>query len=110
MSVNTPGVRLRDTASTLGKMVTLTLANFSTGKRMAKVTGRKVVLNIQISILESTEMTKSMDSVNFSGSLDRNTKETTFTTKSMVMVKCTGLTVAFTEAFGRMASKPALVS
>ena len=107
MSESTPGERLKDMVSTLGKMEIYTPGSFSTDRKMAREAGRKVGMPIQILIKATTSWTRSMDMESLSGALGVNTKETTKMILKKDMVRCIGSMVVSTEASGRMESNPA---
>jgi general stress protein YciG len=107
MSESTPGERLKDMVSTLGKMEIYTPGSFSTDRKMAREAGRKVGMPIQILIKATTSWTRSMDMESLSGALGVNTKETTKMILKKDMVRCIGSMVVSIEASGRMESNPA---
>jgi general stress protein YciG len=107
MSESTPGERLKDMVSTLGKMEIYTPGSFSTDRKMAREAGRKVGMPTQILIKATTSWTRSMDMESLSGALGVNTKETTKMILKKDMVRCIGSMVVSIEASGRMESNPA---
>jgi len=102
MWVNIIMVEQKDMANTPGEMVTATLANFITVKRMGKDTGENLISRTVINIQVNTRTTKNKVMENFNGTQAPGTKVIMLQMLRRGTVRCIGRTEVYTEVSGRM--------